>query len=232
MRDDELRRQVLEACHGLAAYGLGSGIGGHVSIRVPGAELYWTNVLDRTFEEMTLADIVLLDFEGRPVEADRPISPGIGFHQGIYRLRPDVGSIVHTHGFWITAQSAFGRPTRNLHNLATYFHEKTAVAPDDEIESIAPAMKGGEVAIVIPWHGAITLGAGIAEAAALHVTLDYVCRLDVTVPETAPRMPDDHAAAIQKLLGQADYLNRTWDLMRRKAKRAHNGEVVVPMIAA
>jgi L-fuculose-phosphate aldolase len=232
MSEDHLRQQALDACRGLAAYGLGSGIGGHVSVRVPGEELYWTNALDRTFEEMRLEDIVLLDFEGRSVRSDRAISPGIGFHQGIYKLRPDIGAVVHTHGYWITAQSAYGRPLRNLHNLATYFHGHTAIAPDDEIESIAPTMKAGDNAIIIPWHGAITLGATMVEAAALHVTFDYACRLDVTLPEDVPLMPDDHAEAIQRLLGKANYLKLTWDLMRRKAERGFNGDVVVPQIAA
>jgi ribulose-5-phosphate 4-epimerase/fuculose-1-phosphate aldolase len=222
------RDLVLDACHGLAAYGLGSGIGGHVSVRVPGEELYWSNALDKTFEEMTVDDMLLIDFDGSLVNSNRDISPGIGFHQGIYKLRPDVGAIVHTHGFWITAQSAMGRVPRNLHNMSTYFYKRTAIAPDDEIESIAPAMKADEVAIIIPWHGSITLGADIADAAALHVTLDYCCRLDVTVPESAPHMPDDHAVSIQMLLKRANYLHKTWELMRRKAKRAHNGDVIVP----
>ena len=226
--DTRYRDQVLDACHGLAAYGLGSGIGGHVSVRVPGEELYWSNALDKTFEEMTVDDMLLIDFDGKLVNSARDISPGIGFHQGIYKLRPDVGAVVHTHGFWITAQSAMARVPRNLHNMSTYFHKRTAIAPDDEIESIAPAMKDDDVAIIIPWHGSITLGADIVDAAALHVTLDYCCRLDVTVPETAPLMPDDHAVAIQKLLKRANYLSKTWDLMCRRAKRAHDGNVIVP----
>lgn len=235
MSDDTAayREQVLAACHGLAAYGLGSGIGGHVSVRIPGEELYWTNVLDRTFEEMTLDDIVLLDFDGNVVEAGRTVSPGIGFHPGIYRLRPEAGAVVHTHGYWITAQSAYGRPPQTWHNLATYFHNRTAVAPDDEIETIAPALKDDDIAIVIPWHGAITIGSDIGEASALHVTFDYAARLDVMMTDrSAQPMPDDHAAAIQKLLGKANYLELTWDLMQRKAERAHDGNVVVPLVTA
>ena len=231
VRDDQ-QRQVLEACHGLAAYGLGSGIGGHVSVRVPGEERYWTNVLDRSFEEMAAGDIVLMDFEGNVLDADRTISPGIGFHPGIYRLRADAGAVVHTHGYWVTAQSAFNRPPRAWHNLATYFHGRTAVAPDDDIDSIAPALGESDIAIVIPWHGAITIGADVGDAAALHVTFDYACRLDVTLTGSpADPMPDEHGRAVQRLLGEANYLELTWDLMRRKAARAHNGDVVVPALA-
>lgn len=222
MSSDEIRSQVLEACHALAAYELGPGIGGHVSMRVPGEERYWVNVLDRCFEEMTSDDIVLMDFDGTVIEAGRTISPGIGFHPGIYRIRPDVGAIVHTHGYWVTAQSAFARPPQSWHNLSTYFQGRTAVAPDDDIESIAPALGSDDIAIVIPWHGAITVDAELGIAAALHVTFDYACKLDVTLSDSsATPMPDDHLQHIRQLLGTANYLELTWDLMRRKAARAH-----------
>jgi L-fuculose-phosphate aldolase len=220
MAEDPLAREVLDACHALAVYGLGSVIGGHVSIRVPGERLYWTNALDRAFEEMRIEDIFLLGFDGEVMSGDRDVSPGIGFHPGIYELRPDVNAVVHTHGFWITAQSAFGRPPQIFHNLATYFYGKTAVAPDDDIESIAPALKADDVAIVIPWHGSITVGSTMGQAAALHVTLDYASRLDVTMSDTsAPVMPPEVCEHIQLLLGKADYLEKTWALMQRRAVR-------------
>lgn len=220
MTEDPLAREVVDACHALAVYGLGSGIGGHVSIRVPGERRYWTNALDRAFEEMRIEDIFLLGWDGEVISGDRDVSPGIDFHGGIYELRPDVNAVVHTHGFWITAQSAMARPPRVYHNLATYFYGKTAVAPDDEIESIAPAMKADDIAIVIPWHGSITIGSTMGEASALHATLDYVSRLDVTLSATpAPEMPEDVIEHIQILLGKADYIEKTWELMRRKAAR-------------
>jgi L-fuculose-phosphate aldolase len=227
MAEDPLAREVLDACHALAVYGLGSGIGGHVSIRVPGERRYWTNALDRAFEEMTIDDIFLLGFGGEMLDTDRDISPGIGFHPGIYELRPDVNAIVHTHGFWITAQSALARPPKMFHNLATYFYGKTAVCPDDEIESIAPAMKANDVAIVIPWHGSITVGATMGEASSLHATLDYIAKLDVTLSATdAQEMPADIIDHIQILLGKADYLEKTWELMQRKAARNLSNGIV------
>lgn len=226
------REQTLLACHALAAYGLGAGIGGHVSVRVAGASAYWTNVLDKTFEEMTPDDIVMLDFDGRQLDGEREISPGIGFHHGIYGIRPDVGAVVHTHGFWVTAQSAFARPPRVFHNLATYFYGRTAVAPDDSIESIAPALSRDDVAIVIPWHGSITVGRDVGEACALHATLDYVSRLDVTLSAAgAEPMPEEACGRIRALVESADYLHLTWELMQRKAHRALVDGVVVPQFA-
>ena len=62
------RDQVLTACQALGAHGLGGVIGGHVSVRVPGKQEYWTNVLDKCFEEIELEDVVKLDFDGNQLE--------------------------------------------------------------------------------------------------------------------------------------------------------------------
>ena len=75
-----LRNQVLEACRGLAAYGLGSGIGGHISLRYPNEPFFYMHVFERTFEEMQLEDIILFDFDGKAVSSDRSPSQGIEFH--------------------------------------------------------------------------------------------------------------------------------------------------------
>jgi L-fuculose-phosphate aldolase len=187
-----------------------------VSVRVPGEDLYWTNVLDRAFEEMTIDDIVLMDFDGNVVDASRPISPGIDFHQGIYQRRADINAVVHTHAFWITAQSAFNRPPKMWHNLSTYFYQRTAVAPDDTLASISAALGDHDNAIVIPWHGAITVGVDLAEAAALHATFEYAARLDVAMASTgASPMPDESCLKMRALVQSADYLRLTYELMVR-----------------
>jgi ribulose-5-phosphate 4-epimerase/fuculose-1-phosphate aldolase len=220
MNVHRLRDDVLQACHGLAASGMAGYIGGHVSVRVPGEQCYWTNVLDRALEEMTTDDLLLVNFEGQVIEGARPISPGIDFHQLIYKRRPEINAVVHTHAFWSTAQSAFCRPPKMWHNLSTYFRNNVAMSPDDTIEAIDPVLKQN-IAIVMPWHGAITLGRTIGDAAALHKTFEYACQLDVTLAQTdAVVMPDDSCERIQVLLGRANYLQLTWELMCRKGRLA------------
>ena len=228
MRDPVIQSQVLEAIRGLAAYGLGSGIGGHVSVRVPGQPLFYINAFEKTFEEMQLQDIALLDFDGKVVESQTRISPGLTFHHGIYKQRPDVNAIVHTHGFWITSQSAFGRPPRNLHNLCTYFDGRTCISPSDDFTAIGPALRDHDVAIIIPWHGAITVAGTLGDAAALHVTLDYACKLDVTLSAETPVMPSELAHEMSRVLQKAQYLDLTWNLIRRKGVDFFNGTRVIP----
>ncbi len=228
MHDMPLRAQVLQAIHGLAAYGLGPGIGGHVSVRVPGKRQFHINAFDRSFEEMRLQDIALLDFDGKVLECESVVSLGQSFHHGIYQQRDDVHAIVHTHGFWLTAQSAFGRPLRNLHNLCTYFDGRTCVSPDDDFASIGPALRRDDVAVVIPWHGAITVGRDLATAAALHVTMDYAARLDVTLPDDTPVMPAAICADVKATLARTNYLAVTWGLIQRKGQDFFDGQRVRP----
>ena len=228
---EDLAGDVLTACRALAAYGLGSGIGGHVSIRVPGQDAFWTNTFDRSFEELDEDGVLLVGFDGEVRSPGREVSLGISFHAGIYTARPDVSAVVHTHGFWATAQSAFGRPPLMWHNMSSFFLDRVAVSPDDTFESVGPAVRPKDVAIVIPWHGYITMGSSIDEAAALHVILDYACRLDVVMANTgATQLDPDACERMCAVMEQAGLLRQTWALMQRKAVRAFDGAAVLPLI--
>ena len=229
-KNELLRQQVLEACRGLAAHGMGAGVGGHVSVRIPNEPYYYSHVFDRTFEEMQLEDVILIDFDGKVIDSDRVPSIGIDFHHGIYKQRSDVHSVVHSHGFWTTAQAAFGRPPRIFNNVSTPFYERTAISPNDDFKAIGPVLGNEHVAIVIPWHGLITVGKSIGEAVALHVIYDYTARMDVTLPENAPTMPHEQCAELRKMMiERSDYVNEMWQVVRRRGKAAYNGSRVVPV---
>lgn len=208
--------EIVTACRALSLQGCGDGIGGHVSIRVPGRDALWINAFDRTLSEITETDILMIDYDGNLLEGNRPISPGYEFHPGIYSQRDDVNAIVHTHGFWGQALGALARPLKIRHNLACIFHEDQAISPNDSFTSIGPAI-GEANTIIIPWHGCITVGTSIGRAAALHRTLEEMAKLDVTLEASgAQEVPEDRRGPLKKLvLDEAGYLEQTWDLMRR-----------------
>ena len=213
----DLRKEVLQACRGLGLYGLGSGIGGHVSARYADEPYFYINTFDRTFEEMQIEDIILVDFKGNAVNSSRSPSIGIDFHYAIYSQRPDVRAVVHSHGFWITAQAAYCRPPRIFNNVSAVFYERTAISSNDDFHSIGEAIGESDIAIVIPWHGAITVGGNVGEAVSRHVVFDYTARLDVTLPAHTPTMPHEQCAHFREVVTKADYYNETWKLIKRKA---------------
>jgi len=230
--ESQIRNDVLLACRGLATSGMGDAIGGHVSIRVPGQDAYWCNAFDRAMAEITPDDVVKVAFDGEVLSPGRYVSTGLTFHSGIYRLRPDVNAIVHSHGYWITAQAALARPPLMWHNLATFFEDDCAMSPDDSLESIAPAL-GSKSTILIPWHGAITVAESIARAAGLHHTLEFVARLDVTLTGSAASpMPTAMVPEMRSLVEKVGYLEETWQLIRRQGRRALTADgITVPALA-
>ncbi len=216
--------QIVTACLALAVRGCDTGIGGHVSMRDPERREFWINSFDRTLGEMTPDDVVKLDHDGHNVLSDRRVSPGWEFHAGIYDQRPDVNAIVHTHGFWVTALASLARPLKMRHNLCTLFHDDQVMSPDDSFASIGPAL-GDRSTVIIPWHGAITVGSTLGRAAALHATLEEMAQLDVRLEGTdASELPVDRRADLRHLVDEvAGYLELTWDLMQRQAAERQAG---------
>ena len=95
----------------------------------------------------------------------------------------------------------------------------------------AKVLGDDDIAIVIPWHGAITLGANLGEAVSRHVIFDYTARMDVTLPPDVPEMPHKQCNDLKELVEKADYYSETWKLIQRKAKAAYNGSRVVPVVS-
>ena len=105
------------------------------------------------------------------------------------------------------------------------------MSPNDDFASISQSLGSDDIAIVIPWHGAITLGSTLGEAVSRHVVFDYTARMDVTLPTSAPTMPVEQCSSLRELVEQAGYFDETWALIRRKAKAAYNVDRVIPLMS-
>ena len=222
MSDSESsKEQIVIACQALGLHGCGSGIGGHVSMRAPQENAIWINAFDRTLAEITIDDVLLIDFDGNVLEGNREVSIGVDFHPGIYNEREDVNAIVHTHGPWGTALAGLARPLKIRANLACFFHNDQVLSPDDSFASIGPVI-GDANTVIIPWHGCITVGTTIGRATALHATFEDMARLDVLLESSnAPELPIEWRDHLKDLVDtKAGYLEQTWDLMKRKVAAA------------
>src|SRR6266571_7684440 len=83
---------------------------GHFSWRVPGSDRMLINSGQSVRSGMTAADIIAIDFDGVPVDGG-PVPPmEFHIHAEIYRRRPDVGAVAHTHPLWSTLFSMAGKP--------------------------------------------------------------------------------------------------------------------------
>jgi L-ribulose-5-phosphate 4-epimerase len=84
--------------------------GGNVSARDPETGLVVIKPSGVRYEVLRPEDHVVVNLDGEVVEGDLKPSSDIGSHLYIYRQRPDVNGVVHTHSPYATAFAAVGKP--------------------------------------------------------------------------------------------------------------------------
>jgi L-fuculose-phosphate aldolase len=178
------REALAACCRILAREGHESGLAGQVTARGEKPGTWWTLEFGRGFEEATAERMVLVDEDLRPLAGARP-NPGVRFHVWIYRRRPDVRAIVHTHAPYASALAATGAPLKTIHMDSAMLHG-TAHLPewpgvpvaDDEGRIISAAL-GEAKTILLANHGLLAAGASVEEATYLAVFFERAARMQL-----------------------------------------------------
>jgi glutamate-1-semialdehyde 2,1-aminomutase len=108
------REHVVEMCGTLLERGYLKATEGNASVRVPGYDRYAVTPSNYDYARMRAGDVAIVDFAGKqvPGTGGSGLAPSIecGMHAGIYRERPDVHSIVHTHQPYASALAFLRKP--------------------------------------------------------------------------------------------------------------------------
>ena len=95
------KQAVVDAARTMSAMGLVTGTAGNVSMRLAhgadGIELMAITPSGRPYGALEADDIVVTDFDVDPIEGELVPSSESLLHAAIYRARPDVGAVIHTH---------------------------------------------------------------------------------------------------------------------------------------
>ncbi|HEX2651328.1 MAG TPA: aldolase [Burkholderiales bacterium] len=178
------RAALAAACHILGREGHESGLAGQVTLRADKPGTWWTLPLGVGFDEATEEGMVLVDEDLKPLQGGRP-NPGVRFHVWIYRKRPEVNAIIHTHAPYASALAATGKPLKTIHMDSAMLHG-TAHLPewpgvpvaDDEGRIISGAL-GQAKTILLANHGLLSAGASIEEATYLAVFFERAARMQL-----------------------------------------------------
>ena len=116
------------------------------------------------YEEMRPEHMVVLDMDGKMVEGDYKPSSDVYSHLYIYKHRPDVGGVVHTHSRYATAFAAVGKPIPCvLTAMADEFGGPIpcggfALIGDEAIGKVVIESIGSSPAVLLKNHGVFTIG--------------------------------------------------------------------------
>src|SRR5512139_4144568 len=106
---EPLRNQVWKLNLDLPRNGLVAWTSGNVSARDPGTGYVVIKPSGVRYEDLRPEDLVVVDPDGRPLEGKLKPSSDTASHLYIYRHRPDVHGVVHTHSPYATAFAALGQ---------------------------------------------------------------------------------------------------------------------------
>lgn len=164
------RQHVVSMCRTMLERGFLKATEGNVSVRVPGRRRYAVTPSNYGYEKMRAEDICIVDFDAKvvAVEGASQLVPSVeaAMHATIYRERPDVNAIVHTHQPFASALAYLRRPIPSLSDEQSRF-----LGGEVPIIDYAPAGTGflarnvrkkllaGGNAFIMANHGVVVLGA-------------------------------------------------------------------------
>jgi len=109
MKLDALRKRVWAMNLELPRNNLVAWTSGNVSARDPETNLVVIKPSGVTFDDLSPENMVVVDIDGQVVEGNLKPSSDTASHCVIYRARPDVNGVVHTHSRYATAFAVLGR---------------------------------------------------------------------------------------------------------------------------
>ena len=167
---EELRRDLVRLNLALPGNNLVAWTSGNVSVRDPQTGLVVIKPSGIRYENLTPESMVVVDLQGNVVEGNHKPSSDTLAHVYVYRHRPDVNGVVHTHSTFATAWAAVGKPIPSV--LTAICDEFGGPIPVGAYAKIGGEEIGKEIiraigdspAILMKNHGVFTIGK-TAEAA-------------------------------------------------------------------
>lgn len=122
------------------------------------------------YEQLTPSDIVVVDVNGNIVDGIRKPSIETGLHCAVYRKRPKVASVVHTHSTFVTAWAACNKEIPIVvAEVAALVKGKVKCAPyrpcgSSDLAEVTSEYLANDDAVLLGNHGVLVVGKNIINA--------------------------------------------------------------------
>ena len=187
--DAALAEKTALACNVLGKNGHSNLTMGHVTARHPGEPLLYMNRHDIALEEVTPADILVIDMDGNQLAGTGRKHSEYPIHTEIYKMYPETNCVVHTHPFFgIIVGATVGAIQAISHegNLFTgmpLFKSTTTLIREASLGKTMADKMGGHHAMLLQNHGIVTKGASIEEATVFAVLLERAAEMQIVASQ-------------------------------------------------
>ena len=179
---ESLREKLWQLHLELPKNGLVTWTSGNISARDADSGLVVIKPSGMRYEVLRPEHMVVVDLAGKVIEGDLKPSSDTASHLYIYRQRPDVNGVVHTHSPYATAFAALGRPIPVvLTAIADEFGGPLpcggfALIGGEEIGRVVVESIGDSPAVLLKNHGVFTVGPSAEAALKAAVMVEDVAR--------------------------------------------------------
>ena len=210
------KKKLLDVTTILLERGVYEYTAGHASVRIPGTDLILIpghiHPERRTIGSLTEEDISLMDLDGKLVEGKlKP--PGEKYiHTEIYKLRKDVGSVIHMHPKVVNALSIAGKEILPISLHSVIFHPKVPIHPSPvnvnspELGRELAELLGKGYAVVQQGHGAIVVGKDLEQACVVGLFLEDTAEMQLMAMSVgAPKILPEKYRQDKQTVGVEDW---------------------------
>ncbi len=162
-------------CRILFENGHDSGLAGQITARSEKPGTYLTQRLGMGFDEICASNLLLVNEDLEVLQGNGMANPANRFHSWLYRARPDVQCIIHTHAVHTAALSMLEVPLE-IYDVA--FLPKWPGIPvgNEEGEMISKAI-GSKRALLLAHHGLLVAASSIEEGCILSIAFERAARM-------------------------------------------------------
>jgi L-fuculose-phosphate aldolase len=180
-------------------------------------------------DEITMQSILTIDLDGKVIAGSARRHSEVYIHSEIFRARPDVNCVIHTHPTYSIALSATGRTLKCYSQPGALFYEALGTYTDTIAlirsqtmgAAVARALGDGR-AVLLKNHGVVVTGATIAEAVIGTIMLENGAQVQLLVDAAGDPAPEFPRADIERLkaeISQPEQFAINFDYLARRAKR-------------
>jgi ribulose-5-phosphate 4-epimerase/fuculose-1-phosphate aldolase len=221
MYGEEMKQQLVEAIRMLERAGI-IDHNGHCSARRDAGSFH-INSGASVRGALTEEDIVTVDLDGNLLEGSARPPLEFHIHSEVYRARPDVHAVMHTHPQWSTFLTMTGVKYQPVYAQGVLLGDLPLMDSPLSIntkpmgEKLAATLGNGPAAL-LKAHGAVTVGADVVEAFVLAAYLEenaYRQYMAMQIGQPYVFSEAEQKACREKLWSPGLF-KKTWDHYRSK----------------
>ena len=223
--------QVALMCRMLFREGWNEHIAGHITYRLDNGTML-TNPWELAWDEVTASDILTLDESGTIIEGEWNVTPALGLHVQLHKLRPDVNVIIHNHARWSGLWANMHRVPPVYDQAGAYvdgplplYNEYDGTFEDEDKSFAAAKALGGAKWALLANHGSLVVGKDLRQAHLRVATLEWRSQRAYELELVGGGVPLTDEQVAEIALPDAHGFPFLWEAMARRELREDSGIV-------